>query len=48
MPLPKETFLSERQKKQKGQPNLIDELIMKGTPVPEDAEAVAEAAGGHH
>ena len=44
----KEVFMSELTKKKKGMPNAIDELLKKGIPWTEDAEAVAEAHGGAH
>jgi len=46
--IPKEFFMSERTKKKKGLPNAIDELLKKGIPCPDDAEAVAEQQGGIH
>jgi pilus assembly protein CpaF len=44
--IPKEFFMSERTKKAKGLPNDIDVLLKQGVPVPDDAEATADA--GHH
>ena len=46
LPIPKEAFLSEREKKKNGMPNAIDELRKAGHRVPDDAEAVAFAAQG--
>jgi pilus assembly protein CpaF len=49
LPLTKDVFMSEREKKKRGLPNAIDELIKQNIPVPDDAEAVAFAhgSGGH-
>ena len=48
LPIPEETFWSERTKKKKGLPNAIDELLKQGVPVPDNAEEVAEGHGGAH